>query len=138
MKKKILRAISFCLLTAALLSTAAFAAMDANKYILGTNVSIGMDAKGVVEVDCTVTATDSYPDVGIDELKIYQVGKTDPVATYTYTSRPSLMGHNKVSHSAAVTYNGKTTNQYYAKVSFYAGQIGVAGGGHTMTSKVVP
>lgn len=112
--------------------------MDANKYILATNVSIGMDAKGVVEVDCTVTATGIYDDVGIDELKIYQVGKTEPVATYTYTSRPSLMGHNTSSYTAAVTYQGKTTNQYYAKVSFYAGQIGVAGGGHTMTSKVVP
>lgn len=137
MKKKMLRAISFCLLAATLLSTAASASMDASHYIGSTNVSIGAK-NGVVQIDCTVTATDNYPDVGIDFLYIYQVGESSPVKTYTYTTRPSLMGHNKFTHTASVTYTGSATEKYYAVVSFYAGQIGVAGGGHTMTSKMVP
>ena len=137
MKKKLLRTISFCLLAAALLSTAAFAFTEANKYIQTTYVSIGAK-NGVVTVAATVTATDAYPDVGIDELNIYQVGKASPVATYTYISRPSLMGHNTSSHSASVTYNGSSSEKYYAEVHFYAGQMHVAGGGHTMTSGIVP
>lgn len=137
MKKKLLRTISFCLLAAALLSIAAFAFTEANKYIASTVVSIGAN-NGVVTVVATVTATDIYPDVGIDALDIYQVGKATPVATYTYTSRPSLMGHNTGSHTATVTYNGSPNERYYAEVGFYAGQMRVAGGGHTMTSKVAP
>lgn len=137
MKKKLLRTISFCLLAAALLSTSVFASMDANHYIGSTNVSIGAK-NGVVTVVGTVTATNSYPDVGINWIEIYQVGKSTPVATYTYTSRPSLMGHNTGSHTATVTYNGSSSERYYAKVGFYAGQMGVAGGGHTMNSVIVP
>lgn len=137
MKKKLLRTIPIGLLAAALLSTAAFAFTEANKYIQTTSVTIGAK-NGTVTVDCTVTATDIYPDVGVDELYIYQVGKSTPVATYTYTSRPSLMGHNKASHSASVSYDGSPNEKYYAEVSFYAGQMRVAGGGHTMTSGIVP
>lgn len=35
-------------------------------------------------------------------------------------------------------HNGSSSESYYAKVSFYAGQMGVAGGGHTMTPVIVP
>lgn len=137
MKKKLLRTIAFCLLAAALLSTAAFATVDANPYIGSTNVSIGAK-NGVVTVASTITATDIYPDVGIRTLYIYQVGEATPVATFTYTTHPSLMGHNTGSHSASVSYNGSASEKYYAEVHFYAGQMGVGGGGHTMNSAIVP
>lgn len=84
MKKKLLWTISFCLLAAALLSTAVLAAVEANQYIWKTTVSIGVDDYGVVTVASGVTATD------------------------------------------------------IAKVSFYAGQMGVAGGSHTTNSAIVP
>ena len=126
------------MLAAALLSTAVLAAVETNQYIWKTTVSIGVDDYGVVTVASGVTATDIYPDVGIERVEIYRVGKTSPEGTYSYTSRPSLMAHNTVSHTATVTHNGSPGASYYAKVSFYAGQMGVAGGSHTTNSAIVP
>lgn len=135
-KNKLLRSIFVFLLAVAMLSTSAFASMDANQYILRTTVSIGCQGNGVIEVDCTVTATDIYPDVGIKYIKIYQEGNSTPVFTRYYSSSgySYLMGHNTGSHTAVVTYQGTIGVRYYAKVTFYAGSLSGSGGSHTMNS----
>lgn len=140
MKKKILlRSIFVCLLAVAMLSTSAFASTQANQYILATNVSIGCQGNGVIAVACTVTATDIYPDVGVHCIQIYKEGGTTPVFTRYYSSSgySYLMGHNTFSHTAVVTYQGTIGQRYYAKVTFYAGTIGVAGGTYSMNSAYV-
>lgn len=138
MKKKILTCVSVCLLAAALLSTAVFASMDASKYIWATNVSVVEKAGGVIEVDCTVTATNAYPDVGIEYIDFYEYGKTKPLASYYFKDDDwkELMGHNTSSYTAAITYNCTPGVQYYADVGFYAGTYGVAGGAYSMRSAI--
>lgn len=139
MKGKILRYISVCLVAVALLSTVAFAAKDASKYIWATNVSMVTSIPGIIETDCTVTATGIYDDVGIDWIELYTADgtlvekhrHTDPGYSY-------LMGHNKAHHTAAVTWPKESGQRYYARVCFYAGTLGVAGDGHTMGSAIVP
>ena len=139
MKKKIVRSISLCLLAAALLGTAAFAAMDASKYIQTTTVSAGI-IDGKVTAACTVTATGSYDDVGIQWIEFHKAdGTLVEKHKYTDPGYSYLMDHDTAGHTAVVTGPTAEPNQkYYATVSFYAGQIGVAGGGYTMDSGIVP
>lgn len=139
MKQKIVRYISVCLVVAALLSTVAFAAKDASEYIWATNVSMVTSTKGVIEADCTVTATDIYDDVGIKWIEFHKANG-DLVGQrhwYTDPGYSDLMGSNRGSYSVAVTCPAVSGERYYAKVCFYAGTLGVAGDGHTMTSVIV-
>lgn len=140
MKKKLLRSIFICLLAVAVLGTAAFAATEASEYILKTAVGIGCLGNGVIVVNCTVTATDIYDDVGVEWIKIYQEGNPTPVFSH-YFSDPGysyLMGHDDFSYTTTVTYQGTIGENYYAKVCFYAGEYGVAGDGYTMGSAITP
>ena len=138
MKKRILPFISVCFLVAALLNTGAFASVDASKYILITNVTIVEKTGGLIEVDCTVTATGIYSDVGVEYIDFYEMGNSKPIASY-YFKDPGwskLMGHGTSSHTVAVTYTCTPGVQYYADVGFYAGAYGVAGHGYSMTSAI--
>lgn len=141
MKSKILilRYISAFLVAVALLSTVAFAAKDASKYIWITNISMVTSTPGVIEADCTVTATDIYDDVGIEWFEFHKADGT-LVGKRHYFTEPGysyLMGHDDSSHTVALTCPAEAGEKYYAKVCFYAGTYGVAGDGHTMGSAIV-
>lgn len=138
MRKKLLRAIFICLLAVAMLGTVAFATTEASEYILITAIGIGCKGNGVIVVNCTVTATDIYDDVGVEWIKIYQEGNPTPVFSH-YFSDPGysdLMGHDDVSYTTTVTYQGTIGENYYAKVGFFAGEYGVAGDVHSMGSAI--
>ena len=137
MKKKILRYISACLLAVAILSTVAFAAMEASKYIQTTVVGVTTKANGVIEFDCTITATDIYPDVGVRWLKIYEDGTH--VATYDYEDPgySYMMGHDDFSYTATVTHQGTVGKEYHATVCFFVGDEYSGGDGHTQGSAIV-
>lgn len=139
MKKRILSFVSVCLFAVTLLSTVAFASMDASQYIWITNVTMVEKTGGVIEADCTVTATDIYPDVGVEYIDFYEYGNPKPVASYYFKDSgwSKLMGHDTFSHTVAVTYKGTPGIRYYVDVGFYAGTYGVAGGAYSMTSAIV-
>ena len=145
--KKVLKSLSICFIIAAMLTAGAFAASpvgpdqpQASKYISGTSTVGGALGNGKVRFTFDITATKPMKDVGALQVNIYEVGVTAPVWSHYYTDPgySYMMGHNTVSHTFGVTYDKcQSGHQYYAKVQFYAGENGVAGGTYTMGSAIV-
>lgn len=143
--KKLLKSFSLCLIIVAMISTTAFAAApsdpadpQANSYVFKTTVGIVPLGSGKIEIDFSVTATGRMTDVGATKVTVYnESGKT--VATYRYTDPGYgyMMGHNRVSQTAGVTYQGVSGQRYYAIVSFYAGNLNGAGGGYSHISTII-
>lgn len=143
--KRIIKTFSICLIMIAMVSTTAFAAApsdpvdpQANSYIFKTTVGIVPMGGGKIEIDFSVTAMGKMTDVGATRVAIYKEGGTR-VAEYWYTDPgyAYMMGHNRVSQTASVTYQGVSRQRYYAIVSFYAGEMGVAGGGASLGSAII-
>ena len=144
--KKTLKSFSICLLIIAMISTTTFAAApnepadpQANSYILETTVGIAALGNGKIEVDFSVTGTGKpMHDIGATRVTIYnESGKSVAIYRYTDSGYAYMIGHNKFSHTAGVTYQGVSGQRYYAIVSFYAGQMGVAGGGDSLISNII-
>lgn len=145
--KKVLKSLSICLIIAAMLTGAALAAApaepdrpQASKYISGTSTAVKALGDGKVRFSFSITATDAMKDVGASYVDIYEVGNdSSPVKTCYFKSSAYdyIMGHNTCSHSAGVTYFGEKGHEYYANVTFYAGQYGVAGDLHIMGTAIV-
>ena len=143
--KKFLKSFSICFLIIAMVSTTAFAAApsdpanpQANKYIWKTTVGIVPMGNGKIEVDFAVTATGKMPDVGVMYVDIYNAnGKCLKTYWYSDPGYEYMIGHNKGMHAASVTYQGVSGQRYYAIVSFYAGEMGVAGGGAALESALI-
>ena len=144
--KKTLKSFSICLLIIAMISTTAFAAApgdpvdpQANSYIWKTTVGIAALGGGKIEVDFSVTAAGKkMPDIGATRVTIYnESGKSVAIYRYTDPGYKYMMGHNSSTHTASVFYQGVSGQRYYAIVTFYAGEMGVAGGGHTHISTII-
>lgn len=144
--KKVLKSVSICFIITAMLTAGAFAAApidpvqpQASKYISETSTAGGALGSGKVRFDFTITATDIMKDVGALRVNIYEVGVTAPVWSHHYTDPGYgyMMGHNTSSHVFGVTYSGQSGHQYYAKVQFFAGEHGVAGGICNMGSAII-
>lgn len=145
--KKVLKSVSVCFIIAAMLTAGAFAAVpaepdrpQASKYISGTSTAAAAMGGGKVRFEFSITATGSMQDVGATYVDIYEVGNTsNPVKTCYFKSSAYdyIMGHNTGTHTAGVTYYGEIGKQYYANVTFYAGQYGVAGGIYVMDTVIV-
>lgn len=128
-----------------MVSTTAFAAAptdtanpQSNSYIWTTTVGIVPLGNGKIEVDFAVTATGKMPDVGATHVQIFnESGKCLKIYRYTDLGYEYMIGHNRVSQTASVTYQGVSGQRYYAIVSFYAGEMGVAGGGHSTVSPAI-
>ena len=145
--KKTLQLFSLCLIIIiAVISTTAFAAApgdsadpQANSYIWKTTVGIVPLGSGKIEVDFSVTGTAKpMPDIGATHVDIYNAtGKCVKTYVYTAPGYEYMIGHNKFSHTASVTYQGVSGQRYYAIVSFYAGEMGVAGGGDSLKSPAI-
>ena len=143
--KKFMKSFSICLIIITIISTTAFAAApnnpvdpQSNSYIWTTTVGIVPLGSGKIEVDFSVTATGKMIDVGATRVAIYKEGGTR-VAEYWYTDPgyEYMIGHNRVSQTAGVTYQGTSGQRYYATVSFFAGTLGGSGGGHFMISNII-
>ena len=139
MKKRILRYISIGLLAVAMLSTVAFAAVEASKYILRTTVGMATLSGGVIDINCTITATGIYHDVGVEWIDVYEDGEY--VTSYEYDDKDFdysyLMGHNVGHYTATVTHQGTPGKKYSATVSFFAGDEYSGGDVHSMGSAIV-
>lgn len=144
--KKILTSFYICLVMIAMVNTTTFAAApsdpvapQANSYIFKTTVGIVPLGSGKIEVDFSVTGTGKLmPDIGATRVAIYKADGTR-VAEYwhTDTGYGNMMGHNKFTHTANVTYQGVSGQSYYATVSFFAGTLGGSGGGHSMYTPII-
>lgn len=144
--KKLIKSFSICLIMIAMVSTTAYAAApsdpdgpQANSYILETTVGIVPLGSGKLEVDFSVTSNGKkMPDIGATRVAIYKADGTR-VAEYWYTDTgyENMMGHNKFTHTAGVTYQGVSGQRYYAIVSFFAGTLGGAGGGDSLGSAII-
>ena len=145
--KKVLKSVSSFAIIAAILTSAALAAApaepdgpQASKYISGTTTAAGALGGGKVRFSFSITATGGMQDVGADWVEVYEVGDDiHPVKVYDHRSSAYdyIMGHNASTHTAGVTYFGEKGHQYYAKVSFFAGTYGVAGGVDYLGSAIV-
>lgn len=145
--KKVLKSVSICFIIAAMLTAGVFAAVpvgpdqpQASKYISETTTAIGALDSETIEVDFDITATKPMKDVGALEVQIYEVGVSKPVWSHHYEDLGYgyLMGHNTSSYSRSVTYDkAKSKHQYYANVTFYAGEHGKAGDLYIMDTVVI-
>ena len=143
--KKILRSFSICLIVIAMVSTTAFAAApndlatpQANSYILETTVGIVPLGNGKIEVDFSMTSMGKMTDLGATRVTIYNAsGKTVAIYRYTDIGYGYMIGHNKYSHTASVTYQGVSGQRYYAIVTFFAGTLGGSGGGDSLKSPAI-
>lgn len=145
--KKVLKSVSMCFIVAAMLTGGAFALApvkpdqpQASEYIAQTTTGIIYLGGGKISVDYDITATDEMKDVGALRVDIYEVGVTKPVWSHHYEDLGYgyLMGHNTSSYSRSVTYDkAEPGHEYYANVTFYAGEHGVAGDLYIMGSAVV-
>lgn len=143
--KKFFKSFFICLIIIAMISTTVFAAApndpvdpQSNSYIAKTTVGIVALGGGKIEIDFSVTAMGLMPDVGATRVTIYKEGGTI-VATYIYTDPgySYMIGHNRVSQTASVTYQGVSGQRYYAIVTFYAGNLNGSGGGHATLSPAI-
>lgn len=143
--KKFIKTFSLCLIIIAVISTTAFAAApddpvdpQSNSYIWTTTVGIVPLGSGKIEVDFSLTAMGKMTDLGATRVTIYdESGKSVKIYRYTDPGYDYMIGHNKYSHTATVTYQGVSGQSYYAIVSFYAGNLNGAGGGHSMESALI-
>ena len=143
--KKFLKSCSICLIIMAMISTTAFSAApndpadpQSNSYILKTTVGIAPLGGGKIEVDFSVTGMGKMADLGVTHVQIY-TANGQCVKTYTYTDPgyAYMIGHNRFTHTAGVTYQGVSGQRYYAIVSFYAGNLKGAGGGDYHISAII-
>lgn len=128
-----------------MISSTAFAAAPGepdspqkNSYIFKTTVGIAALGNGKIEVDFAVTATGKMPDVGAMFVDIYnESGKYVKTFWYTDPDYSYMMGHNKVSQTASVFYQGVSGQCYYAIVTFYAGNLNGSGGMASLKSALI-
>ena len=147
--KKVLKSVSICFIVAAMLTVGAFAAApkdpvqpQASEYIAKTTTGAKAMGNGQVRFSFDITATSSpMKDVGALQVDIYEVGseKDTCVEThyYTWSGDEHLMGHNTGSYMSSVTYDGVKNHKYYAYVTFFAGEHGVAGDIHGMSTVII-
>ncbi len=128
MRKKTLGMIALIVALTLLLTTAAFAAMEASAYINVTNAWIERDGN-TVEVDFYIIGTDTMDQIGVKYIYLYEKnGNTwSRVKTYAYTNplyASTLMASSTYVHAGYVTYNGSSSKQYFASCEFYAEKDG--------------
>ena len=143
--KKFIKTFSLCLIIIAMISTTAFAAApndpvdpQSNSYIAKTIVGIVPLGSGKIEVDFSVTTMGKMADLGATHVQIFnESGKCVKIYRYTDPGYDYMIGHNKATHTATVTYQGVSGQRYYAIVTFYAGDLNGAGGGHSMDTPII-
>ncbi|MBR3586064.1 MAG: hypothetical protein IKO00_08595 [Oscillospiraceae bacterium] len=127
MRKKFFRIIALIIALTMLLSTAAFAAVNASAYINVTNAWITRDGN-TVKVNFWIVGTDTMDKIGVKYIYLYEkTGNTWYwVKTFSYTDPlyPNMMDTNTSAHATYVTYSGSASKSYYADCRFYAEKDG--------------
>lgn len=133
MKKRSIRIIAFVMLFVVAFPIQVFAAPpavsepQANAYIHSCSAHASNKGNGKIVVSFTITGTNTMTDIGAKYIYIYDTMYTNPVATYSYRSYPSMMGHNRVGWGSSITHYGTAGHTYYALVAFYGARNGGSG-----------
>ena len=128
MRKKTLRIIALVVALTLLLSTAAFAAMEASEYINVTSAWITRDGN-TVEVNFYIVGTNTMDKIGVKYVYLYELnGNTwSLVKTFAYTDpqyAATMMASSIAVHSGYLPYSGSANKSYYADCRFYAEKNG--------------
>jgi len=128
MRTRFLRIISLVIIFALVLSTVAFAAVNASEYIAITNAWITRDGDNV-EVNFYIVGTNIMDRIGVKYIYLYEKnGNTwSLVETFDYTDpsyASTIMGSNTSAKSGYVTYSGYASKKYFADCRFYAEKDG--------------
>lgn len=128
MRKKTLRLLALILVLTMLLSTAAFAAMNASAYIAATNAFISRDGN-TVNVNFWIVGTGTMDQIGVKYIYLYEKNGNSwsLVKTYAYsdpTYTTTLLASSTYVHAGYVTYSGSASKSYYADCRFYAEKNG--------------
>lgn len=128
MKRKTFRIITFIFALTLLLSTAAFAAINASAYIAATNTWITR-AGNTVKVNFSIVGTGTMDMIGVKYVYLYERNGTDwdLVETFDYTDPDydDIMMDTDISgHAGYLPYSGYANKSYYADVRFYAERNG--------------
>ena len=130
MRKKAIRLSAAIIVLIFLLSTVAFATMDASHYLSYYDAYI-IKSGNTIKVRFEVEGTGIMDYVGVTEIYLYEktsnYGSWTLVGTFlssdpTYTS--TLMGTNISFHDDYVSYSGNSSYQYKAYVTVYAEKDG--------------
>ncbi len=125
MRKKSFRIIALIIALTLLLSTAAFAAVNASAYINVTNAWITRDGN-TVEVNFYIIGTSGTMDkIGVKYIYLYEKNGNawNLVQSFAYTDfqyAATMMGNNTGIKAGYVTYSGSASKNYYADCRFYA------------------
>ena len=128
MRKRTIRIIAFLVVLTLLLSTAAFAAINASEYITMTNAWITRNGN-TVKVNFTIVGTDTMDQIGVKYVYLYEKnGNTwSLVKTFAYTNAQysaTMMASSISAHAGYLSYSGSANKQYYADCRFYAEKDG--------------
>lgn len=128
MKKKNLRIISLIIILTMLLSTVAFATINASAYIAATSAWITRDGN-TVKVNFYIVGTDTMDQIGVKYVYLYEKnGNTwSLVKTFAYTNSQysaTMMASSISAHAGYLSYSGSANKQYYADCRFYAEKDG--------------
>lgn len=128
MKKKIVRIIAIVLTCLFMLSTVAFAAINASEYISATSAWITLDGN-TVKVHFSIIGADIMDQIGVKYIYLYEkngitwsLKKAFNYNDVLYAS--TMMTTNTAMHSGNVSYAGSADKQYYATCWFYAEKNG--------------
>ena len=130
MKNKMIRLSAIIIILVLLLSTAAFAAMEASHYLSSYGAYISK-AGNTVKIYFDVVGTGIMDQIGATEIYLYEktstYGSWTLVQTYLSTDpsyAASMMGSNTGFKDDYVSYSGNSSYQYKAIVTVYAEKNG--------------
>ncbi len=128
MRKRTFRIITLIVVLTLLLSTAAFAAMNASEYIAATNAWITRSGN-TVEVNFSIVGTRTMDKIGVKYVYLYEQNGNcwDLVKTFSYTNSQYeliMMDTDIGAHAGYLSYSGSSSKNYFADCRFYAERNG--------------
>jgi hypothetical protein len=128
MKMKNLRIIALIIILTMLLSTVAFATINASAYIAATSAWITRDGN-TVKVNFYIVGTDTMDQIGVKYVYLYEKnGNTwSLVKTFAYTNSQysaTMMASSISAHAGYLSYSGSASKDYFASCRFYAEKDG--------------
>ncbi len=128
MKNKAFRIIVLVVALILILSTAAFAAMNASAYITATNAWITRSGN-TVKVNFSIVGNGTMDKIGVKYVYLYEKNGTDwdLVETFDYTDPDYddiMMDTDIGGHAGYLPYSGSASKNYYADCRFYAERNG--------------
>ena len=128
MRKKTLRIIALIIVLTLVISSAAFAAVNASEYIAITSAWITRDGNSV-NVNFYIVGTDTMDMIGVKNVYLYELnGNTwSLVKTFNYTNpvyAATMVNYNSGAKAAYLSYSGSSSKTYFADCRFYAEKDG--------------